>query len=564
VIDLVARDDRAGWGVACALDVERIPYRRLLRAADFDARLLVVATPDAGPDVVALARRVPTLVVGGGDVARALFDVDAGAVIGPLTIPLAEPIWPAGTADVARRFGADGMRFPSATACVPRGATGRVLASRLDADGVRRPAVVASGRAHWCLADVGALLADLADERWHPAAAVATTGRVMPRALLALYYRMPDAVRRTLQRRVYARLGARLGHGPSSAYPVDAAGWLLLEFVKALVHSAGGGLVRLARWPAPYASAAALTHDVEPSRFAYTRGIARLLDRVERGATPATIALVARPAAATAPGIRARLARHDVACHGLEHRGETLARGRAGLDAARRGVAAVVGRTPDGFRSPRLDRSPALLRDLDAAGFRWDSSYPDVDRENARTFGAGVRLNVPFRPPIDEAGGRVRPSRCLELPVSAPDCIQPLFAGESVRALADAVRQKTAFTRATGGLYVGIVHAGVFGPRDAARRSAHLGVVRRRLQAGDVWRASLDAVAAWWSARERVAVAVLADRVDVRNDGAAAVAGLRLVLGVGDDETTVALPSLPPGATTTVPLDGPAAARVPA
>jgi hypothetical protein len=64
--------------------------------------------------------------------------------------------------------------------------------------------------------------------------------------------------------------------------------------------------------------------------------------------------------------------------------------------------------------------------------------------------------------------------------VSAPDCIQPLFEGASHWALRRAVRQKLAFLRETGGLYVGIVHAGVFGPRDADRREAHLRFVARQ------------------------------------------------------------------------------------
>jgi hypothetical protein len=64
-----------------------------------------------------------------------------------------------------------------------------------------------------------------------------------------------------------------------------------------------------------------------------------------------------------------------------------------------------------GYRSPRLDRSPDLAWALDRAGFRYDSSYPDVDRENMANFGRGVRLNVPFRPLIDDGNGGLRPSR---------------------------------------------------------------------------------------------------------------------------------------------------------
>jgi peptidoglycan/xylan/chitin deacetylase (PgdA/CDA1 family) len=453
VIDLVARDDRSGYGIACALDIERIPYRRIVRAEAFDARLLVVSTPEVSPEFVELARRVPTLIVGdGGPLGTALFgSAVRPAPSGPVVLPLGEPIWSPGVRELAREFGADRLSLASASALVaalPPAA--RVDASWTASDGRRLPAVVAAGSAHWCSIDLGSALTDLFDERAQHATPARM--RVLPRWFLALYYRAPERLRAALQRRVYRRL--RLPED-ASAYPVDATGWLLLELLKTLLDRAAGGLVRLGRWPAPFASAAALTHDLEPSRFAYTKGLARLLDRVARGGVPATFGVVSRPAARYLRSpLSVRLAAHDVLCHGLEHRGETLGGGARGLEVARRGVEASLGKPAAGFRSPRLDRSPALLRALDASGFRYDSSYPDVDRENDHSFGGGVRLNVPYRPPVEKSGG-LAPSRCLELPVSAPDCIQPLFAGENVRALAGAVRRKTAFTRATGGLYVG-------------------------------------------------------------------------------------------------------------
>ena len=105
------------------------------------------------------------------------------------------------------------------------------------------------------------------------------------------------------------------------------------------------------------------------------------------------------------------------------------------LGAARTRLERRLGRPVTGYRSPRLDRSPDLAWALDHTGFAFDSSYPDVDRENLAHFGAGVRLNLPYRPAVADKAGGIRPSRCLELPLTAPDCIQPLFAGESVETL---------------------------------------------------------------------------------------------------------------------------------
>jgi hypothetical protein len=405
----------------------------------------------------------------------------------------------------------------------------------------------------WSLADLGAALTDLMDEGYRPEQPAA---KPIPRAVLAAYYRAPEALRRLAQRRAYRGLAAALDAlgERASTYPVDPSGWLLVELLLGLVRRAAGGLVRLARWPAPFDSAAALTHDLEPNRWVYRRGLPRFLGRVAATAHPATFGVVARPAAKhLGRQSIAALGAHEVVCHGLEHRGETVVGTREevarGVESARRGVEATLGRTVTGFRSPRLDRSRDLLWALDHAGLDFDSSWPDVDRENLHGYGTGVRLNVPFRPPV---GDESHPSRCLELPVSAPDCIQPLFEGATPEALRGAVRDKVAFLRATGGLYVGIVHAGVFGARDADRREAHLDFVAREVRRPDVWLASLREIADWWRARECVTTIVDGERLLLTNRGAGPLSGLRVVVDHDDGVRILPVPTLPSGATVAI------------
>jgi hypothetical protein len=205
-----------------------------------------------------------------------------------------------------------------------------------------------------------------------------------------------------------------------------------------------------------------------------------------------------------------------------------------------------------GFRSPRLDRSPDLVWALDRLGFEYDSSYPDVDRESLDHFGGGVRLNVPYRPPVSTDDGRLRPSGCLELPVSAPDCIQPLFQGDDIRQLRRAVRAKISFVRDTGGLYMGSVHGGVFGARDAARRGAHLAFVCRQLERPDIWLATAGDVSRWWAAREHLALRVVADHIVVTNEGRRPVAGARIVVEREAGTAMLPVPLLDPGQTITL------------
>src|SRR5262249_27861332 len=79
VIDLLAGEDHAGFGIACVLDIERIPYRRIPRAEDFDARLLVVTGDHVTPAVLRLAARSPSLIIGSPALPpRELFGVGGG------------------------------------------------------------------------------------------------------------------------------------------------------------------------------------------------------------------------------------------------------------------------------------------------------------------------------------------------------------------------------------------------------------------------------------------------------------------------------------------------------
>jgi peptidoglycan/xylan/chitin deacetylase (PgdA/CDA1 family) len=555
MIDVLADDGRSLFGVAAALDMERVPWRRIRRVDDARGRALVVAVRELDAATAAALRGLPAVVLGAPRGLPAdVFGPGATVVEEPLRIALDDELLAPAARATARRLGVGELRLPRVPLAVSDArAAGAVLATGRHGDGPVRPVVIAPAGAPgtlWSLADLGAALTDLMDEGYRPEP---PAGKPIPRAVLAAYYRAPEALRRLAQRRAYRGLEAALAAlgDRASAYPVDPSGWLLVELLLGLVRRAAGGLVRLARWPAPFDSAAALTHDLEPNRWVYRRGLPRFLDRVAATAHPATFGVVARPAAQHLDRQSiAALGAHEVVCHGLEHRGETVVGTRddvlRGVEAAKRGVAATLGRPVTGFRSPRLDRSRDLLWALDRAGLDFDSSWPDVDRENLHGYGTGVRLNVPFRPPV---GDGPYPSRCLELPVSAPDCIQPLFEGASAWALRAAVRQKLAFVRETGGLYVGIVHAGVFGPRDADRRETHLRFVARQARRPGVWLASLREIADWWRARECVAITVDGDRLLVRNDGAGPASGLRVVLDHDGGTRVLPVPTVPPGAT---------------
>ncbi len=560
MIDLVARDAVSGFGIAAILETERIPFHRVA-AIEPSTRPVIVAARDLdAADVAALAGRPALVLHGGAAFARDVLgasdprDVERGVV---LTVD--DGLWSPRSAAVARAVGKAQVRLSTAPICATRAVTrGRVLAPL--ADGT--PAVVERDGVIWSAVDLGAAFTWLLTEHATPARhesarASPLRGRVRRLAEHA-YYAAPERLRERVQRRWYAALERRLVSlgDAASEYPVDASGWLLAELVLGLVRRVAGGLVRVARWPAPFTAAATLTHDVEPRRYAYTRGLASLVDAVEESGHPATFGLVANASARWLDDITVtRLARHGVLCHGLAHRGEQVV-GRDDVERdvaqARRTLEARVGRGVRGYRSPRLDRSPDLVAALDAAGFAFDSSFPDVDRENIAHFGGGVRVNVPYRAPLAAAEGALRPSRCLELPLTAPDCIQPLFGGATVDQLRADVIAKATYVRATGGLYVALVHGGVFGDADRARRTAHLEFVATELRRPEVWLASAADVAAWWCRRERLRVTLDGDEVRVVNDGADTVTGARVIMERHRRERIADVPPLAPGAAVTI------------
>jgi peptidoglycan/xylan/chitin deacetylase (PgdA/CDA1 family) len=559
MIDLLAHDAVAALGLAAVFDLEKIPYRRVGSPEESSASLLVVAGAELDAAAIAVVERTTSLVFGGGELfARQVFGASqCRTERGRCVIGLDQPVWPAGTLEIARLHGKRELRLPVAPFCDAAELTkGTVLATLGGGrGGAGRPAIARRNRCIWSLVDLGTAFANLMhEEDGAPRAADhgAWYGAARHAAETA-YYAAPKALRRWVQRRTYASLDQRLAalQATAAEYPIDATGYLVVELVKHLVKLAAGSLVRVARWPAPYQAAASLTHDVEPRRYAYTRGMDRLLTTIEATGHPATLGLVAGP---TSRWLRddsvRRMAPRRVLCHGLEHRGERVwgrTRVAATLERARVRLERRLGRAVIGYRSPRLDRSPDLTWALDRAGFRYDSSYPDVDRENMANFGRGVRLNVPFRPLVDD-DGTLRPSRCLELPLTAPDCIQPLFAGESRERLRQTVESKAAFLAATGGLYVALVHGGVFDDHDADVRTEHLEFVYRQLRRADVWLTGMEDIAEWWSRREALKLSVKASAVHVTNTGTQPIAGARVVIERDGADCVLNVPPLPAGA----------------
>ena len=61
MIDLLAHDERAALGLQAILDLEKIPYRRVLAPEEASASLLVVTGDALTPAEIAVIERMPVL-----------------------------------------------------------------------------------------------------------------------------------------------------------------------------------------------------------------------------------------------------------------------------------------------------------------------------------------------------------------------------------------------------------------------------------------------------------------------------------------------------------------------
>jgi hypothetical protein len=389
MIDLLAHDELAALGLQAILDLEKIPYRRILAPEEASASLLVVTGDALTPAEIAVVERTSALVLGGGDLfARQVFGATAPrAEFGTCTVGLDQPVWPRAVADIVRLHGKCEMRLPAVPFCDTSELTkGNVLATMTvlrSGASATRAAVARRNRCIWSLLDLGTAFANLMNEddgvvRKPPTSSPwYSTAR---KAAEVVYYAAPDALRGWVQRRTDATLDQRLAAlgNRASEYPIDPTGYFLVELLKHLIRLATGSLVRVARWPAPYQAAASLTHDVEPRRYAYTRGMDRLLETIEATGHPRrSVSSPVRRCATCATTWSTSTAPRRVLCHGLEHRGEQGGDAPASppRSSARAFASSASSATVLGYRSPRLDRSPDLAWALDRAGFRYDSSY---------------------------------------------------------------------------------------------------------------------------------------------------------------------------------------------
>lgn len=497
MIDLIVKDDRQGRAIEMLLATERIPYRHWNAGCVEQPALLLVGTPDVSDVVVKMAKQRRTLIIGE----------------------------------------------------LPKGLCGIFADSQ-------RETVLRSGQCTWCTLPLGETLATTLTEgcKQHPRQGMT------PHIAQQLYYQLPEWLRMRRKRSAHQQREEELAQRKNrSEYPVDDSGQELSKLFLSLIRQSAGWLVRLGRWPAPYHSAATLTHDVEPSAYSHRRGLSQLLQVAAQSGHVPSLGLVSK-AAREYVGKRFPFTDLRVYCYGQQHRGEAVTGSRdqiAGvLREAKFRLEQMTGSEVRGFRSACLERSTDLFQALSESGFAYSSSCPDVDRESKSNYGGGVRWNLPFRPLLEGSDGHFLFSDCLELPVSAPNCIEPLLCGESTDALRQAIRDKIDFVAKNGLMYIGVVRPGAFGDSDSDRCMDQLRFVVKELERKGAWLTTMDEIASWWMRREQVQLTISDGCCVAKNKGDHEVEDLRLVIEDEQGRVTgnIDLPVLVAGGTVRVEL----------
>ena len=126
MIDVLADDGRSLFGVAAALDMERVPWRRIRRVDDARGRALVVAVRELDAATAAALRGLPAVVLGAPRGLPAdVFGPGATVVEEPLRIALDDELLAPAARATARRLGVGELRLPRVppARCSPRAGT---------------------------------------------------------------------------------------------------------------------------------------------------------------------------------------------------------------------------------------------------------------------------------------------------------------------------------------------------------------------------------------------------------------------------------------------------------
>ena len=401
--------------------------------------------------------------------------------------------------------------------------------------------IVRKGQTIWSGLDIGESFFLLVTEGYLPERKQPSGGasQFYNNIIQRLYYNSPALLRSWAQRLCYRILESGLKPKRRSHfltdYPVDITGWLLIRILSSFIRQLDGRVVSVAKWRHPYKGAFVFTHDIEPTKFSYTIGIKTLLERIgerdEKGHTIDLVACYAKRFIDDKERISS-IRRYPLMSHGYDHIGGEIylpyEEIRRRIAIAKGELESLFGKEVSGYRSPRYERNDFIVRAIIEAGHKFSSVYPDIDRGNADMYGAGVTINYPFYHHIKNETTYEK-TGLLEIPITSPDCIEPLMMGYDVDAMRSLYHTKIGYMNDIEGAYVCIVHAGNFDNVDVRIRTELLKFLLDEIEHYNFWRTDMDALACWWKKREKLCLKIESGAISITNHGDEEVDGIVLV-----------------------------------
>ena len=329
-----------------------------------------------------------------------------------------------------------------------------------------------------------------------------------------IYKKIPYSLRIPIYRKYYKKVHEELENSFEfkTNFPIDSSGFVLLELIKSSMLQFTD-LVKIGRFPLNYNSAVLLTHDTEPTKYAYKHGLKLLLDRLAENNLKSTITLVSSYVKYIRKEVKERIKNHEIGCHDLYHDRKFLLitpeERKERLRTAKDILEKTFEREISFFRAPTLQRPSDLFDSLEETSYKYDSSIIDSQREQPYC-GKGNSFFLPFYPIINN-----KQSKILELPISAPDCISPYFFGYSMQETLKLFEEKIRFIEKVNGLAVFIVHTPAWGKKDAANRLMLLDHIIENSKKS--WITNIKEITEWWESRNNLFLETSNNRLSLVN-----------------------------------------------
>ncbi len=358
-----------------------------------------------------------------------------------------------------------------------------------------------------------------------------------------IYKKIPYYLRIPIYRKYYKKVHEKLENDLNfkTNFPIDIAGFALLELVKHSILNFTN-IIRISRWPTNYNYSVLITHDTEPTKYAYKKGLKLLLNKLAENNLKSTITLVSSYVKYIPKNDRERMKIHELGCHDLYHDRKFLLIEAGERKERLREAKAILEKTFEReinfFRAPTLQRPPDLLDSLEETGYKYDSSIIDSQREEPYC-GKGNSFFLPFYPIINN-----RKSNILELPISAPDCISPYFFGYSMPETLKLFENKIKFIEKINGLAVFIVHTPAWGKKDAQNRLLLLNTIFENSK--NSFLTNIKELADWWESRNNLSLELIGNKIILNNNNKKEIQNISIKIETIDKTAEIKIPRIMP------------------